>query len=89
MSNELANILQNSAAVIQTGLDADTLAVAGGNIGSGNKRISIRGKNFHKVVNGKEVSTVEENHMNVIIVKMAHHAARTFYAASPTRKEKK
>jgi hypothetical protein len=88
MSNELANILQNSAAVIQTGLDADTLAVAGGNIGSGNKRISIRGKNFHKVVNGKEVSTVEENHMNVIIVKMAHHAARTFYAASYKEGEK-
>ena len=79
MSNELANILQNSAAIVQTGLDEDTLAVAGGAT-SGAKRISIRGKNFRKIVGGKEVSVVEDNFMNVIIVKMAHTAARTFYA---------
>lgn len=82
MANELANIIQNNAAIVQTGLDEDTLAVAGGNSGSGSKRISIRGKNFHKVVNGKEVATVEENYMDVIIVKMAHTAARTYYASS-------
>ena len=82
MANELANILQNNPAVVQTGLDEDTLAVAGGNAGSGSKRISIRGKNFHKVVNGKEVATIEDNFMDVIIVKMSHTAARTFYAAS-------
>jgi hypothetical protein len=82
MSNELANIIQNNSAIVQTGLDEDTLAVAGGNTGSGSKRISIRGKNFHKVVNGKEVATVEENYMDVIIVKMAHTAARTYYAST-------
>lgn len=82
MANELANIIQNNAAIVQTGLDEDTLAVAGGNTGSGSKRISIRGKNFHKVVNGKEVATVEDNYMDVIIVKMAHTAARTYYASS-------
>jgi len=80
MSTELQNILKSNPGLVQTGLDADTLAVAGGNAGNGSKRISIRGKNFHKVVNGKEVSTVEENSMDVIIVKMAHAAARTFYA---------
>lgn len=79
MSNELANILQNSAAIVQTGLDEDTLAVAGGAT-SGAKRISIRGKTFRKIVGGKEVSVVEDNHMNVVIVKMAHNASRTFYA---------
>jgi len=88
MANELANIIQNNAAIVQTGLDEDTLAVAGGNAGSGNKRISIRGKNFHKVVNGKEVATVEENYMDVIIVKMAHTAARTYYASSYKEGEK-
>lgn len=88
MSNELANIIQNNSAIVQTGLDEDTLAVAGGNTGSGNKRISIRGKNFHKVVNGKEVATVEENHMDVIIVKMAHTAARTYYASTYKEGEK-
>jgi hypothetical protein len=79
MSNELANILQNSAAIVQTGLDEDTLAVAGGAT-SGAKRISIRGKTFRKIVGGKEVSVVEDNYMNVVIVKMAHNASRTFYA---------
>lgn len=79
MSNELANILQNSAAIVQTGLDEDTLAVAGGAT-SGAKRISIRGKTFRKIVGGKEVSVVEDNHMNMVIVKMAHNASRTFYA---------
>lgn len=88
MSNELSVLLQNSPGLIQTGLDEDTLAVAGGAINSGNKRISIRGKAFRKVVGGKEVSVVEENHMNVIIVKMAHTASRTFYAQSYKEGEK-
>lgn len=87
MANELANILQNNPAIVQTGLDEDTLAVAGG-VSSGNKRISIRGKNFHKVVNGKEVATVEDNYMDVIIIKMAHTAARTYYASSYKEGEK-
>ena len=82
MSNELQTILANNPAIVQTGLDADTLAVAGGNTGSGSKRISIRGKNFHKVVNGKEVATVEDNYRDVIIVKMSHTAARTYYASA-------
>jgi len=79
MSDDLITILQQNPAVVQKGLDEDTLAVAGGGGGDTTKRISIRGKNFHKVVNGKEISTVEDNHMNVIIVKMAHAAARTYY----------
>jgi len=69
MSNELSVILQNSGALIQTGLDEDTLAVAGGAINQGNKRISIRGKAFRKVVGGKEVSVSENNYMDVVIVK--------------------
>jgi len=36
MSSELSVILQNSGALIQTGLDEDTLAVAGGAINQGN-----------------------------------------------------
>ena len=39
MSNELQTILANNPAIVQTGLDEDTLAVAGGNTGSGSKRI--------------------------------------------------
>lgn len=81
MSTELQNILQNSSAIVQTGLDEDTRAVAGGAT-SGNKRISIRGKVFRKIVGGKEVAVIEDNKMDVIIVKMAHNASRTFYAQS-------
>ena len=88
MSSELSVILQNSGALIQTGLDEDTLAVAGGAINQGNKRISIRGKAFRKVVGGKEVSVAENNFMDVIIVKMSHTASRTFYAQSYKEGEK-
>jgi hypothetical protein len=78
MTNDLQDILHNNPAI--KGLDEDTLAVAKGSYGSNTKRISIRGKNFHKVVNGQEIATIEDNEIHVIIVKMAHTAARTFYA---------
>jgi hypothetical protein len=88
MSNELSVLLQNNPALVQTGLDEDTLAVAGGAVNTGNKRISIRGKAFRKVVGGKEVSVAENNYMDVVIVKMAHTASRTFYAQSYKEGEK-
>ena len=78
MSNELATIFQNSGVAIPQGLDEDTLAVAG-NATQGNKRISIEGRVFRKIVGGKEQSVNTDSSMNVIIVKMAHEASRTFY----------
>ena len=81
MSNELANIFQNAVGSLELGLDADTLAVAG-NATKGNKRISIEGRVFRKIVGGKEQSVNTDNSMNVIIVKMAHDASRTFYNAT-------
>jgi hypothetical protein len=87
MSNELANILQNSAALVQTGLDEDTLAVAGGG-GSQTKRLSIKGGVFRKMSGGKEIGAIEDRHMNVIIVKMAHNASRTFYSQGYKEGEK-
>lgn len=78
MSNELAVLLQNNPALIETGLDEDTLAVAGGATG-GNKRISIKGGVFRKYAGGKEVGAIEDRHMNVIFVKMAHDPSRTWY----------
>ena len=64
--------------LVELGLDADTLAVAGGAT-KGNKRISIDGRAFRKFVGGKEVSVNTDISMNVIFVKMAHEASRTFY----------
>jgi hypothetical protein len=77
MSNELANII-GASNLIELGLDEDTLAVAG-SATKGNKRISIEGRVFRKIVGGKEQSVNTDNSMNVIIIKMAHEASRTYY----------
>jgi len=90
MSNELSVLLKANPALISTGLDEDTLAVAGGNNVTTNssKRISIAGNVFRKMANGKEVGTIEDRHMNVIFVKMAHDPSRTFYAEAYKEGEK-
>jgi hypothetical protein len=80
MSNDLATILGVNN-LVELGLDEDTKAVAGGAT-SGNVRISIEGRVFRKIVGGKEVSVNGDSSMNVIIVKMAHDASRTYYSSS-------
>jgi hypothetical protein len=76
MSNDIILKLQNSVAAIQPGIDEDTRAVAGN---SGNKRISIDGGVFRKFVGGKEVAAIEDRHMLLVFVRMAHNPSRTFY----------
>ncbi|NDD53455.1 hypothetical protein EBZ39_06195 [bacterium] len=81
MSNDLILSIKNRLATLPAGVDDDTRAVAGaGSGGGGSKRISIKGGVFRKIVNGKEVGNIEDRHMNVIFVKMAHDPARTFYS---------
>lgn len=82
MSNELAVLLQQNPALLQTGLDADTLAVAGGSGGNVTKRISIKGGIFRKYAGGEEVGTIEDRSMNVVFIRMAHNASRMYYASS-------
>jgi hypothetical protein len=79
MSNDLATMFSGAMTPI-AGLDEDTLAVAGGARGS--KRISIKGGVFRKYSGGKEIGAIEDRHMNVIFVKMAHKASRMFYDAT-------
>jgi hypothetical protein len=79
MSNDLATMFSGAMAPIE-GLDDDTLAVAGA--GRQNKRISIKGGVFRKFSGGKEIGAIEDRHMNVIFVKMAHKASRMFYDAT-------
>jgi hypothetical protein len=79
MSNELVNLSALGALAVAGGLDEDTLAVAGGARQGGSKRISIKGGVFRKYSGGKEIGAIEDRHMNVIIVKMAHKASRMFY----------
>ena len=78
MSTELATLIANNPALVQTGLDADTMAVAGGSANQ-TKRLSLKGGVFRKIVGGKEVGAIEDRHMNVIFVKMAHSASRQCY----------
>ena len=80
--DNLKSILKNNPNLAGSGLDEDTLAVANGNLNNLTKRISIQGKVFRKIVGGKEVSTVENSYMNIVIVKMAHTASRSYYADS-------
>lgn len=77
MANELAELFSGGNLAPIEGLDEDTLAVAGG--ARGNKRISIKGGVFRKYAGGKEIGAIEDRHMNVIFVKMAHKASRMFY----------
>ena len=85
MSTEIATILNNAAALVQTGLDEDTAAIAG-SIGS--KRISIAGGTFRMMVNGKEQASIEDRNMNVVFVKMSHDPSRTWYAKAYKEGEK-
>ena len=62
-------------------MDEMTRRYAGG---SGGKRISIRGRVFRLVVNGKEVSKNENNAMNVVIVAGGKDIARYFHAKKYT-----
>ena len=76
MSTDLATMFSGAMTPVE-GLDEDTLAVAGG--ARSNKRISIKGGVFRKYSGGKEIGAIEDRHMNVIFVKMAHKASRMFY----------
>ena len=81
MANDLSvlSTIKSELALREGGVDDDTRAVAGG----GNyRRISIEGRVFRKYVNGKEVAKVPDTSMNVIFVKMAHTASRTYYAGA-------
>jgi hypothetical protein len=89
MSNDIITSLKNDMALAQTGgVDDDTRAVAGGSVGNLNKRISIKGGVFRKMAGGKEIGTIEDRHMNVIFVKMAHNASRTYYTGAYKEGEK-
>ena len=79
MSTDLAVLNMPLPAHLQKyELDATTKALMGGE-GGNNHRISIRGRVFRMLSNGKEVAASESNTMNVVIVAAAEHISRTFY----------
>lgn len=59
-------------------LSAVAKALAGG--GASGKRLSIKGCVFRLMVDGKEVTSIEERYLDVVIVNAAPKVSRTFYA---------
>jgi len=87
VSNDIIASLKNELATLPRGVDDDTRAVAGGG-GSLPKRISIKGGVFRKMSGGKEIGAIEDRHMNVVFVRMAHTASRQYYSGAYKEGEK-
>jgi hypothetical protein len=87
MSNDIINNIKTELAGIQLGVDDATRALMGGS-GNANKRISIKGGVFRKMVGGKEIGAIEDRHMNVIFVKWSETPSRTYYTGAYKEGEK-
>ena len=57
-------------------------ALTGGGSGASTKRISIKGGVFRLVAGGKEVASIDDRHLDVVIVRAAPKVSRIFYAGS-------
>lgn len=66
----------------RTSLSPIAKALAGGNIGGGGKRISIKGGVFRLYDSGKEIAAIEDRYLDVVIVNAAPDVSRVFYAKS-------
>jgi len=87
VSNDIIASMKNELANLPRGVDDDTRAVAGAG-GNFAKRISIKGGVFRKMSGGKEIGAIEDRHMNVIFVRMAHTASRQYYSGAYKEGEK-
>ena len=66
----------------RTALSPIAKALAGGSVGGGTKRISIKGGVFRLYDGGKEIAAIEERYLDVVIVNAADDISRVFYAKS-------
>jgi hypothetical protein len=83
MSNVVAfNASQVPAFARNNELSDTARALTGGGGASAGKRISIKGGVFRLMSDGKEVTSIEDRHLDVIIIKAAAKVGRQFYAAS-------
>lgn len=57
-------------------------ALTGGGTGVSTKRISIKGGVFRLVAGGKEITSIEDRHLDVVIVRAAPKVSRIFYAGA-------
>lgn len=79
MSNELTLFNGGSvpAHIVQRGVSANTLALAGNSFQG--KRISIEGGVFRLIMDGKEVAKNKNRDMNIVIVRTAPTNSRVYY----------
>lgn len=62
--------------------DVAKALMGGGGGGGGGKRISIKGGVFRLLSDGKEVGSIEDRHLDVVIASAAPDIGRTFYAGA-------
>jgi hypothetical protein len=62
--------------------DVAKALMGGGAGGGGGKRISIKGGVFRLLSDGKEVASIEDRHLDVVVVNAAANIGRTFYAGA-------
>jgi hypothetical protein len=81
---ELANFNATQAPSFARKGELSSLAksLAGGGIGGGGKRISIKGGVFRLMADGKEITSIDDRHLDVVIVNAAPKISRTYYAGT-------
>jgi hypothetical protein len=78
---ELANFNPNQTPAFARKGELSSLAksLTGGVGGGGGKRISIKGGVFRLMADGKEITSIDDRHLDVVIVNAAPKISRTYY----------
>ena len=78
---DLANFNPNQTPAFARKGELSALAksLTGGTGGGGGKRISIKGGVFRLMADGKEITSIDDRHLDVIIVNAAPKISRTYY----------
>jgi len=80
MSNiSIFNPSANLPAYMKRGAVSDAAKALAGGGGSFGKRISVKGGVFRLIADGKEVTSIEERYLDVVIVNTAPKVSRMFY----------
>ena len=79
---ELANFNPNQTPAFARKGELSALAksLTGGTGGGSTKRISIKGGVFRLMADGKEITSIDDRHLDVVIVNAAPKISRTYYA---------
>ena len=84
MSKELTTFNPAKLPAFAKSVELSDLAksLAGGGGGSFGKRISVKGGVFRLLAGSEEVASIDDRHLDVVIVQAAPKISRTFYAGS-------